>query len=85
MRLRLQDNAARAIALAAVFFGGLAALAFVNGVFDRLGAELTATLAAFALGFALLTWHLDPAVRAFVRRLFARGSVKPARDRAATV
>ena len=83
---RLQENTARVVALALAFFGGLAALAFAEGIFERLGAELTATLAIFAIAFAWLTWHVDPGVRAFVRRLLApRVTVaRSAGDRAAT-
>jgi hypothetical protein len=40
-------------------------------VFERLGTELTLTLGAFAAGFAALTYQLDPAVRAFVKRLLS--------------
>ena len=73
---RPNENTARVLAVAIAFFGGLVAIAFLNGVFARLGAELTATLAIFAVAFAGLTWHLDPGVRAFAKRLFtARGTV----------
>lgn len=64
------ENTPRVIALAVAFFGGLAALAHFNGVFERLGAELVVALALFAAAFGLLTGWLDPGVRALVRRAF---------------
>ena len=42
-----------------------------RGVFERLGTELTVTLAVFAGVFAALTYQLDPGVRSFVKRLVA--------------
>jgi hypothetical protein len=66
-----QESTGRVIAVALAFFGGLALLAYSAGVFDRLGTELTLMLAGFAVAFAALTWHLDPGVRAFVKRLYA--------------
>ena len=71
MANRHYENTARVLAVTVAFFGGLIAIAYVNGVFARLGPELTATLAIFAVAFAGLTWHLDPGVRAFAKRLFA--------------
>jgi len=87
MARRTQENTGRVLGLAVAFFGGLATLGLASGVHERLGAELTATLAILALAFALLTWHLDPGVRAFARRLLApRGTLAKHRgDRAATI
>ena len=87
MARRTHENTGRVLALAAAFFGGLAALGLASGVYERLGAELTAMLAIFAIAFALLTWHLDPGVRALARRLLApRGTLAKHRgDRAATI
>jgi hypothetical protein len=65
------ESTGRVVAVAVAFFGGLALLGYASGVFDRLGGELTLMLAGFALAFAALTWHLDPGVRAFVKRLAA--------------
>lgn len=70
MAQRSIENTGRVIALALAFFGGLAALALANGVFARLGPEGVAMLAGFTAAFALLTWRLDPGVRAFAKRLF---------------
>ena len=86
MAQRIPENTARVLAVAIAFFGGLAVLAFANDVFTRLGAELTALLLGFAFAYGVLTWHLDPSVRAFAKRLLApRATVaKPAADRAAT-
>lgn len=79
------ENTARVLALAVVFFGGLAAAGLVSGVFERLGTETVAALALFAAAFAGLTYRLDAGVRAFVNGLFASRSAprKRARDRAA--
>jgi len=79
-----QEYTGRVVALAIAFFGGLALLAVASGVFDRLGAETTLELAAFALAFAALTYHLDPGVRAFVKRLVTprEGARKPGRTAA---
>ena len=87
MAQRTPENTARVIAVAAAFFGGLAALAYANGVFTRLGAELSALLLGFAVAYGWLTWHLDPGLRAFAKRLVApRATVrKPASERAATI
>jgi hypothetical protein len=68
------ENTGRVVAFATAFFGGLALLGWSAGVFDRLGAELTVALGVYGAGFAALTWHLDPGVRAYVKGLFARGS-----------
>ena len=86
MAQRIPENTRRVIALAVAFFGGLATLGYANGVFTRLGPELSALILGFAAAYALLTWHLDPGVRAFARHLLApRATVsKPAADRAAT-
>ena len=69
MAQRSNENTGRVIALALAFFGGLAVLGFVNGVFARLGLEGSVMLAGFAAAFAALTWRLDPGVRAFAKRL----------------
>lgn len=75
------ENTARVLAVAVAFFGGLAALGHVSGVFERLGTETVIALAAFAVAYAFLTYRLDPSVRAFVdhrlprRRAGARPAV----------
>jgi hypothetical protein len=87
MPRRPDQNTRRVVALTLAFFGGLAALAQANGIFARLGPDLTLTLAIFAAAFAVLTYHLDPEVRAFVRRLVAPRAnlAKQGRDPAATM
>jgi hypothetical protein len=78
MNDRPNENTPRVLALALAFFGGLAALGFVNDVHDRLGPGLVLALAAFALAFAVLTWWLDPNVRALASRLLpARHGPRP--------
>ena len=81
----VNENTARVVALAVAFFGGLALLAWSSGVFERLGPELTLLLGAFAIGYAALTYQLDPAVRAFVRRLVSARAALRKPGRAAPV
>jgi hypothetical protein len=69
-RIRPQENTPRVIASAVAFFGGLAVLGILDGTFERLGAGTVLALAAFAIGFALLTYGLDSGVRRTVNRLF---------------
>jgi len=78
-RTRPPENTARVVALAAAFFGGLALLGYAGGVYARLGTETVMSLAIFAIAFAVLTWWLDPGVRAFVNRLVTPRT--PARKR----
>ena len=87
MPLRPRQNTGRVMTLTVAFFGGLAALAHANGVFARLGLEVTLALAMFALAFGVLTYHLDPDVRAFVKRLVTPRATlaKQGRDPAATM
>ena len=84
---RPKQDTRRVVALSLAFFGGLAALAQANGVFARLGPDLTITLAIFAAAFAGLTYHLDPEVRAFFRRLVTPRAnlAKQGRNPAATM
>jgi hypothetical protein len=88
MERAARGNTARAIALAALFFGGLAGLGWVEGVFERLGPGIVTALAAFAAAFAVAAYLLDPEVRAFVdgarRRLRSAPAKSPGRKRAAT-
>lgn len=85
-RNRPSENTARVLAVAVAFFGGLAALGHASGVFARLGTETVVSLAVFALAYCVLTYRLDPGVRAFVNRLVApresaprkRGAGRPA-------
>ena len=77
MNDRPNENTPRVLALATAFFGGLAALGYANDVFSRLGAELVAALALFAVAYLALTWYLDPNVRGLVRGLRpARGGAE---------
>jgi hypothetical protein len=70
-RIRPHENTPRVIASAVAFFGALTALGIVDGTFERLGTEFVLVLAAFATGFALLTYAVDSDVRRTVNRLFA--------------
>jgi uncharacterized membrane protein (DUF4010 family) len=66
------ENTPRVIAVALVFFGGLALLGYSVGAFDRFDRAEVAALALFAVFFAGLTAALDPGVRAFLRGTFSR-------------
>ena len=87
MRHRPNQNTSRVVVLTVAFFGGLAVLAQANGVFARLGTEVSLMLALFTLAFGVLTYHLDADVRAYVKRLFAPRAnlAKQGRDPAATM
>jgi hypothetical protein len=88
MRNHLREDTPRAIAVAATFFGALAALGWADGVFARLGDELLAMLAAFALLFAAGTYALDREVRAWVNatlKLRTTAVKSPAAKSAATL
>jgi hypothetical protein len=65
--------------LALAFFGGLALLGWVEGVFARQSPATLAALALFAVGFAALTWRVDGALRSAIRRSFPRRSPFPRR------
>ena len=69
--IRPNENTGRVLAVAIAFFGGLAALGYAGGVFDRLGTDTVISLAVFAGAFAALTYKLDAGVRAYVNRLVA--------------
>jgi hypothetical protein len=75
----------RVIALAIAFFGGFALLGVADGVFARFDRGEIAALIIFAVGFAILTWRLDPGVKAFFDNLLARRTAprKASRGRAA--
>ena len=62
------ESTGRVIALAVAFFGGLALLGYVEGVFERLSDGTLAALAAFAAGFAALAWRLDVPLRDTLKR-----------------
>lgn len=80
-RLPPPENTGRVIGLAIAFFGGLAALGYVEGVFARLGPGTLAALAIFAVGFAALTCALDANVRQALRRTRG-GAIRPPAGRA---
>jgi hypothetical protein len=61
-----REDTGRVVALALAFFGGLAAIAYAEGVFARLSGEVRIALAIFAAGFAAATCILDPRVRAWL-------------------
>lgn len=73
------ENTGRVVALAAGFFGTLAAIGYLEGVFGRLPGETLASLALFAAAFAAATYGLDRGVRDWVNQLFARRDAKPVR------
>ena len=60
------ENTPRVIATAVAFFGAAALLAGFTGVFERFDGDELALLAAFAIGFAVLTYFEDRGVRAAV-------------------
>jgi hypothetical protein len=62
------ESTGRVIALAVAFFGGLGLLGYMDGVFERLSAGTLMALAAFAIGFAALAWHLDAPLREALKR-----------------
>ena len=77
----------RAVLVAAAFFGALALVAWAQGVFERLGADLSWTVALFAAGYAAATCLLDDEIRAWLKaRLAVRKAParSPAAKRAAT-
>lgn len=81
----IPENTPRVLAVALVFFGALALLAWLDGVFARIGTDTVAALALFAAAYAFATYLLDPGVRAFVNARLRRGRAKsPAARRAAT-
>ena len=65
------ENTPLVIALSVAFFGAFAALGWAEGVFAKFSAEELAALAAFAAGFAVLTYVADRQVRAVVNRAIA--------------
>ena len=60
------ENTGRVVALAVGFFGTLAAIAYLEGVFGRLSGETLCALALFAIAFAAATYGLDRHVRRWV-------------------
>lgn len=89
----MQRDPIREVALAAVFFGALALVAWANDVFERLGGT-TVAVALFAAAFAALTLWLDRDVRSALKARWPDGlrrgalssaaAKSPARKRAAT-
>jgi len=87
MKQASQENTARVLALGFAFFGMLAILGWIEGVFARLGFETAVALAVFALGYAIAAYLLDREVRAFVDsalRLTTAPAKSPGGKRAAT-
>ena len=66
------EHTGRVIAVAVVFFGGLAALGYARGVFERLSGGTLLALALFAVGFATLTWLVDAPLRETLKRAFRK-------------
>ena len=77
-RIQPQENTGRVIALAAGFFGTLAAIAYLEGVFGRLSGETLAALALFAVAFAAATYGLDTGVRAWLNARLGRARLRKA-------
>ena len=65
-RNRPAENTGRVLILAAGFFGTLTAIAWLEGVFGKLGAETLAALALFAIAFGAATYGLDRGVRDWI-------------------
>ena len=73
------ENTGRVVALAVGFFGTLAAIAYLEGVFSRLSAETLAGLASFALVFAAATYGLDRGVREWIHQRLGLRAATPVR------
>ena len=71
-------DASRTLRLAFAFFGALAFAAWRLDLFARLGPGLTATLAAFAVAFAVLTLACDRELRDHLRALGRTGRLRSA-------
>ena len=78
-RKQPSEDTGRVVALAIGFFGSLAAIAYLEGVFGRLSGETLTALALFAIAFAAGTYGLDREVRAWVHGLFAPRAATPLR------
>lgn len=85
-RIQPAENTGLVVALAVGFFGTLAAIGYLEGVFGRLAGETLAALGLFAIAFVAATYGLDRGVRAWVHERLgvraARGVRKaPAKSR----
>lgn len=84
MKHHPQEHTGRAVGLAVAFFGALAAIGWLEGVFERLGGGTAAALALFAAAFAVATVLLDGDVRGWAagraRALGARFRKAPAKS-----
>jgi hypothetical protein len=67
-RIPPAENTGRVVAVALGFFGTLAAIGYLEGIFARLSGGTLAALALFALAFAAATYGLDRGVREWVNR-----------------
>ena len=76
-----REETGRVIAVALVFFGALAAAGAIAGVFERLGATVSAALGMFGAAFAVATYFLDAGVRDWVSRA-ARLAPRPSATKA---
>lgn len=65
-RTQPAENTGRVVALAMGFFGTLAAIGYLEGVFGRLGEDTLTALALFALAFSVSAYGLDRPLRAWV-------------------
>ncbi|HUP30111.1 MAG TPA: hypothetical protein VM122_08060 [Usitatibacter sp.] len=87
MKPTVRQDTPRVVAVAVIFFGALAGLGWVDGVYSRLETEAAMALALFALAFAAGTYTLDHEVRAWVNgslRLRTGTAKSPGAKRAAT-
>ncbi len=87
MRSNPREDTPRVLAVAAIFFGALAALGWAEGIYARLDSETLAALALFAIAFAAATYALDRQVRACINRALrfrTRSAKSPGAKRAAT-
>lgn len=85
---RAVTDSARTVLLAITFFGALALEAWHAGVLERLGADVTAAVAAFSAGFFVLTLGCDAELRAWLaasaRRFRSTRAKSPGAKRAAS-
>ena len=65
----VREHTTRTVSVTVALWGGLVALGGVEDVFAKLEAEAIASLAAFALAYALSMYFLDAPLRAHVRGL----------------
>ena len=70
------EDARVSIGIAIALWGATVGGAAASGLFEKLDFEEIVALATFSVVFALMTYFLDPSVRAYVDSLFHRGAAK---------